>query len=84
VLLSYFLQNLANTAIRNLPAGDGSGGAMFLPINPELFRTADLLVIPPELTLFAMGLATAVGVVSGLLPALRAARMTPVLALKAE
>lgn len=83
--LSYFLQNLANTAIRNLPAGDGSGGgAMFLPINPELFRNADLLVIPPELTVFAMLLATAVGVVSGLLPALRAARMTPVLALKSE
>jgi putative ABC transport system permease protein len=82
--LSYFLQNLANTAIRNLPTGDGGGGAMFLPINPELFRTADLLVIPPELTAFAIVLATAVGVVSGLLPALRAARMTPVLALKSE
>jgi putative ABC transport system permease protein len=82
--LSYFLQNLANTAIRNMPASDGSGGAMFLPINPELFRNADLLVIPPELTLFAIALATAVGVVSGLLPALRAARMTPVLALKSE
>jgi len=84
VLFSYFLQNLANTAIRNLPAGDGSGGAMFLPINPELFRNADLLIIPPELTVFAMALATTVGVVSGLLPALRAARMTPVLALKSE
>lgn len=84
VALSYFLQNVANTALRNMPAGDGSGGAMFLPINPELFRNADLLVIPPELTAFAIALATAVGVVSGLLPALRAARMTPVLALKSE
>jgi ABC-type lipoprotein release transport system permease subunit len=32
VALSYFLQNLINEAVRNIPA-DGGGGVMFLPFD---------------------------------------------------
>ncbi len=79
--LSFFIQNLVNTALQNAPQGEG--GINFLPIDPSQLQ-GNLFVIPPELTLFAVLLATAVGIGAGLLPALRAARMLPVLALKSE
>lgn len=53
----------------------------FLPLNPSLMQ-GDLLLIPMSLNLFALALATGVGILAGLLPALRAARMSPVTALK--
>lgn len=80
--VSLFLQNLINSAIQNAPTGEG-GGPMFLPIDPAQIG-GELVVIPPELILFALGLATSVGLVAGLFPALRAARLPPVLALKSE
>jgi ABC-type antimicrobial peptide transport system permease subunit len=81
VALSLFIQNVVNNALMNAPQGEG--GVNFLPIDPSQLQ-GNLFVIPPELTFFAIALATAVGVGAGLLPALRAARMLPVLALKSE
>jgi ABC-type antimicrobial peptide transport system permease subunit len=56
---------------------------MFLPLDPSQIG-GNLIVIPPELSLFALVLATSVGLGAGLYPALRAARMPPVIALKTE
>jgi ABC-type antimicrobial peptide transport system permease subunit len=44
----------------------------------------DIVIIPTQLLIFAVGLATAVGVIAGIIPALRAARLSPALALKQE
>lgn len=85
VALSVFLQNLVNQAIASLPQGDQGGGGygFFLPIDPNQIG-GQLFVIPPELMLFALVLATAVGIGAGLYPSLRAARLQPVIALKME
>jgi putative ABC transport system permease protein len=79
--LSLFLQNVINQAIQNAPAG--GGGIMFLPFDPSQIG-GNLIVIPPELSLFALALATCVGLGAGLFPSLRAARLPPVIALKSE
>jgi putative ABC transport system permease protein len=81
VALSYVLQNLVNQAIQNLPSGEG--GISFLPIDPSMIG-GSLIVIPPELAVFAVVLAVLVGVGAGLYPALRAAQLPPVIALKME
>lgn len=81
VLLSKVLQNLINTGIQNMPQGEG--GINFLPIDPSTIG-GNLIVIPQELIVFALVLATSVGVVAGLYPAWRAANMPPVLALKQD
>ncbi len=86
VVLSYFLQNLVNQGLANLAASGGSqqgSGFFFLPFDPNQIG-GNLFVIPTELALFALGLATAVGLGAGLYPALRAARLPPVIALKME
>ncbi|MBC8100291.1 MAG: ABC transporter permease [Armatimonadetes bacterium] len=80
--VAILLQNLANQAIANLPQGE-SGGISFLPIDPAQIG-GNLFVIPPELGLFALCLATLVGISAGLYPALRAAKLPPVIALKSE
>ncbi|GAB4441426.1 MAG: hypothetical protein Kow00120_09900 [Anaerolineae bacterium] len=64
-----------------MPAGEG--GIMFLPLDPSMIG-GNLVVIPPELALFAVVLSVMVGVGAGLYPALRAAKMPPVVALKQE
>ena len=79
--LSLFLQNVINQAVANAPAA-GQGG-IGLPFNTSQIG-GNLVVIPPELTIFALVLATAVGLGAGLYPALRAARLPPVIALKME
>jgi putative ABC transport system permease protein len=79
------VQNLVNQALANLPQGENTGGGvgMFLPIDPAQIG-GNLFVIPPELALFALCLATAVGIGAGLYPSLRAAKLPPVIALKTE
>lgn len=79
VLLSKILQNLVNSAIENVPQGEG--GIYFLPFDPSQIGS-NLMVIPPELIVFALVLATGVGIAAGLYPAWRAAQLPPVLALK--
>jgi putative ABC transport system permease protein len=81
VLLSKVLQNLINTGIQNMPQGEG--GINFLPIDPSQIG-GNLIIIPQELIIFALLLATGVGIVAGLYPAWRAAKMPPVLALKQD
>lgn len=82
--ISYIIQNLINQAVSNIPQGEGGGGGLtFLPVDVSQIG-GNLVVIPTDLALFALGLATLVGVGAGLYPALRAARMTTVLALKSE
>jgi putative ABC transport system permease protein len=87
VSLSFFLQNVINNAIAHAAATvdpnqpSGSPGLLsFVPAG----GAGSIFVIPPELALFALALATAVGLGAGLYPALRAARLPPVIALKTE
>jgi putative ABC transport system permease protein len=83
--LSFLLQNLINQGIASLGAqqSDQGGGIGFLPIDTSQIG-GNLFVIPPELAVFALALATTVGLAAGLYPALRAARLPPVIALKME
>lgn len=80
--VSYLLQRAINQAAANAPA-QGGGGGFFLGLDLSAVG-GNLVIIPTELAFFALALATAVGVVAGFYPALRAARMEPVLALKTE
>ncbi len=81
--ISFLIQNLINQAVQNMPQDSGGGGMIFLPVDVSQIG-GNLVVIPTDLALFALALATLVGVSAGLYPALRAARMTTVLALKSE
>lgn len=85
VALSFFLQNLINGALAGAGSPDPSqpGIANFLPFDTSKIG-GQLFVIKPELAIFALLLATAVGLGAGLYPALRAARLPPVIALKSE
>lgn len=83
VAIAYAVQSVVNQALQNAPTGEGGGGMMFLPIDVSA-TGGNLLVIPSELALFALALATLVGVFAGFYPALRAARMTTVMALKSD
>lgn len=79
--LSYGLQNLVNQAIRE--SAQAGTSVPFMPF--DFSRVGDqLLLIPPELPLLVIALATLVGLVAGLLPAVRAARLLPVVALRSE
>lgn len=77
--ISYLLQYVVNTALANTTSGTIS----FLSIRISQFD-GSLIVIPGGLSLLALGLATSIGICAGLGPALRAARMTTVVALKTE
>jgi putative ABC transport system permease protein len=77
--ISYLLQHIVNTML----ADTTSGTISFLSIRISNFD-GSLIVIPTALSLLALGLATSIGICAGLGPALRAARMTTVIALKTE
>lgn len=79
--VSLLLQSVINQAVES--AGTGGGGPMFLPIDPAMIQ-GNLIIIPPELMIFGIALATLVGLGAGFYPALRAARLQPVIALKSE
>jgi putative ABC transport system permease protein len=85
ISVSLLLQRIINEAVMNQQPADpnNGGGAMFLPVDLSNLKDG-LVVIPAELILFAMLLATSVGIIAGLYPALRAARMTTVVALKSD
>jgi putative ABC transport system permease protein len=77
--ISYLLQYAVNTIL----ADNVSGTISIMSINISQLN-GSLIVIPAELSILALVLATGIGVGAGLSPALRAARMTPVVALRTE
>jgi len=79
--VAYALQNAINGAIAAAPQGQGS--VSFLPFDLSQMG-GRLVVIRPELALFAVLLAALVGLGAGVLPAIRAARLPPVVALQQE
>jgi putative ABC transport system permease protein len=83
--VSLLLQRVINEAVSVPPSADGSGmgPGMFLPVDLSNLQ-GGLIVIEPELIGFGLALATGVGLLAGLYPALRAARMNTVTALKTE
>ncbi len=87
VALSYLIQNVVNQALIAAQAAGGDpnmgGGMMFLPFDLSQAQNG-ILIIPSDLALFGLVLSTAVGVMAGLVPALRASRMTTVVALKTD
>jgi putative ABC transport system permease protein len=81
VAVAFLLGNRINDAILNSQI-EGSSQLGFLPINMTMIEGGELIIIPSNLALLAIVIATGVGLLSGLLPAWRAARMSPVDALK--
>ncbi|MCA9884628.1 MAG: ABC transporter permease [Anaerolineae bacterium] len=80
--VSYLFQNLGNQVLADLAASGALEG--FLSVDLESSSSSTLLTIPSELAFFAVALATCIGIAAGLYPAMRASRMTPVLALKSD
>jgi putative ABC transport system permease protein len=78
--LSYGLQSLINSLL----TGASSGGSAVSILSLDISLGSSLIEISGDLAVFALALATTMGVSAGILPALRAARMLPVLALKTE
>jgi ABC-type antimicrobial peptide transport system permease subunit len=79
--LSLLLQNLINQAIQNM--SPDSMSTALLPFNPSLLSDT-LIVIPTELMMGGMVLASLVGLFAGFFPALRASQMSPLEALRQE
>ncbi|WP_119070093.1 ABC transporter permease [Aggregatilinea lenta] len=82
-LLSAGLQNLVNSLFQTPADGQVSGVTAFLPFDTSQLG-GNLIIIPTELTLLSIALATLIGTVAGFIPARRAFRMLPVGALKEE
>lgn len=83
VTVALILQKVVNEAVMASSGSGDGGGYNFLPINTDNL-TDGIIVIPSELIIFGLILATLVGILAGVYPALRAARMSPVEALKTD
>jgi ABC-type antimicrobial peptide transport system permease subunit len=79
----YALQYGVNAALTNMSSSTETISFMNTSIAVSEL-SGNLIVIPANLALSALGLAACIGTAAGLYPALRAARMTTVLALKSE
>jgi putative ABC transport system permease protein len=77
---AFLLRDLINRTIKGSPTG--TSGPSFLPI--DLSKLANPIVIPSDLAMFGIVLAILVCMGAGLYPALWAARLSPVVALKQE
>lgn len=83
LLVCYLFQYLANALL--MGASSSADSISFMNVTISVSELGgSLIVIPRELVLAALALATGIGVAAGLYPSLRAARMTPVLALKTD
>lgn len=78
---SFLLQQLLNQVLANAANSDIDLDS--LPIDMSTIGDT-VITIPPELAIIALVLATCIGIVAGIYPAFRAARMIPVLALKTD
>jgi len=78
--LSLMIRDVINHALKN-PAS-GPGGSSFIPI--DMSKLTEPVIIPSNLMLIGILLATAICMGAGLYPALWAARLPPVVALKQE
>lgn len=88
VSVAVLLQNLINGVLSGAgtpnPDDPYGGGIPFIGIDLSQLN-GQLIIIPPELMLFAVAVATMVGVCAGVYPAFRAAaRLQPIVALKTE
>lgn len=77
--LSLLIQRWLNNFVANI----GADSQLSTLINSAQLQ-GDIVVIPTQLLIFAVALSTIVGIAAGLLPALRAARLSPAVALKQE
>ncbi|MCB9450239.1 MAG: ABC transporter permease [Anaerolineaceae bacterium] len=83
LVVSYLFQYLVNAAM--LGSATSSDTISFMNVTISISELGGaLIVIPTELAIVALALATCIGIAAGLYPSLRAARMTTVLALKTE
>lgn len=79
IAAALFLRGQINSFIAN----SASDSQLAVILNSAQL-TGDLVIIPPELLIFALILATGIGLGAGFLPAMRASQMSPVIALKTE
>ena len=93
ILTQFLLESLTLTFIAGIIGMVVAVGVSYLippmPLYSDIYKTANhegdiILRASPAIMLISFGILTVVGVVSGLLPAMRASRMDPVVALRHE
>jgi putative ABC transport system permease protein len=82
-VLREFLAEAATIGLIGGLVGYGLGAALTLFVNASSFAgTLQLFLLTPKLTVLVIGFAVALGALAGVLPAVRAARLDPVTALR--